>query len=94
MISTSGFQSGAVRYAEVHGIALWQICNQYIKHITAFAYKSTVEAMDIQHMMKRYLPRYFVMEWDCSADYPYTQIYPTKEMYTSARNKAREDLIE
>ena len=33
LISTSGFQSGAVEYAQKHGIALIQILDKYVMHI-------------------------------------------------------------
>lgn len=42
--------------------------------------------------VERYLPKYFVMEWDCEEDYPYDQIYPTPQMYQNARAKASENL--
>ncbi len=35
LISTSGFQSDAVKFAGVHGLSLWQICGREIKHIYA-----------------------------------------------------------
>ena len=88
IISTAGFQSGAVQYAEKHGIALWQVCNNYVKHICASADKRISDIMKLQLEVDRYLPKYFALEWDCSADYPYTQIYPTEKMQQDARNKA------
>ena len=38
LISTAGFQGGAVQYAKIHGIALWQVCENFIKHISNFLY--------------------------------------------------------
>lgn len=37
LMSTAGFQKGAVLYAKKHGIALWQICDSYIRHMSASA---------------------------------------------------------
>lgn len=92
LISTSGFQSGTVRYAQAHGIALWQICGQYIRHITASVGNYVSEAEKLQRMAEQLLPRYFVMEWDCSADYPYKQIYPTEAMYRDAMDQVLKQL--
>lgn len=91
LISTAGFQSGAVRFAEKHGIALWQVCNNYIRHFSSAASPNYSEAVKFQLLVEQYLPKYFMMEWDCVADYPYNQIYPTQEMYIAARKKVRED---
>ncbi len=90
LISTSGFQSGTVRYAQAHGIALWQICNWFIRHITASAGNHVSEAWKMERMAEQHLPWYFVIEWDCSADYPYAQIYPTKAMYRNASAPSRQ----
>ena len=42
--------------------------------------------------VEKYLPKYFMLEWDCVADYPYDEIYPTQEMYQIARDNARDNL--
>lgn len=47
--------------------------------------------MKYQFLVEQYLPKHFMMEWDCEADYPYTQIYPTEEMLKNARERAREN---
>ena len=92
LISTAGFQKGAVLYAEKHGIALWQICDNYIRHMSAASGREEyLRVKMFQSLVERYLPKYFMLEWDCSADYPYAQIYPTEEMYIEARRKAREN---
>ena len=89
IISTVGFQRGAVQYAEKHGIALWQICDNYIKHYSASADKHISDAMRFQLEVEAFLPKHFMWEWDCTADFPCAQIYPTEEMEQEARNKAR-----
>lgn len=84
LISTSGFQTDAVKYAEVHGIALWQICDVFIKHITASAGRDMPAWVEWEMAMERYLPKFFVKQWDCAADWPNKEIYPTTEMRRDA----------
>ena len=92
LISTSGFQSDAVKYAKAHGIALWQICDIYIKQYSNAASREISPAMMFQMEIEKNLPKYFMLEWDCALDYPYTEIFPTPEMYQEARDKARANL--
>ncbi len=94
IISTAGFQSGAVQYAEKHGISLWQVCNNYIKHISASVDKRIPDIMKLQLEVEKYLPKYFALEWDCSADYPYQQLYPTEKMQHDARTYVIKNLSE
>ncbi len=89
MISTSGFQKDAVKFAGVHGIALWQVCEEAIKHITNAMGVSIVQYMLVQ--LRDYLPKFFVLSWDCSCDYPFEQIYPTDEMRQKAIIQLREE---
>jgi len=92
VISTTGFQRGATQYAEKHGIALWQVCNDTIKHFCdcAFISEQFQEFHKLRFIASQYLPDYLALEWDCSADCPYTQIYPTKTMLRSVLKKAKE----
>lgn len=92
LISTSGFQRDAVKFAKAHGIALWQVFDNRIKHISNSASREIPLAMVWQMEVEHYLPKYFVMEWDCEEDYPYDVIYPTPQMYQNARAKASENL--
>lgn len=94
IISTSGFQTGAVQYAEKHGIALWQVFDNYIKHISASANNQISDNIKLQLVAEKHLPKYFIMEWDYSLDYPLEQIYPTKEMQQDAWKKATKELKE
>lgn len=91
LISTAGFQTGATLYAKKHGIALWQICDNCIKHFSMSGSTGYFERMRFRLEIEKYLPKHFVLQWDCSADYPYTQIYPTTQMYKDARKMAREN---
>lgn len=88
LISTTGFQSGTVQFAKAHGIALWQICDSSVRHITNSGSKSLTDEMKFQLHTEQYLPRYFMLEWDCDMDYPCDQIYPTEEMRKAAMEKA------
>ncbi len=92
IISTSGFQTGAVQYAEKHGIALWQVFDNYIKHISASANNQMSDYMKLQLEAEKHLPKYFIMEWDYSLDYPITQLYPTEEMQQEAWKEAIKQL--
>ena len=87
LISTSGFQSDAVKYANVHGIALWQVCDLMIKHISASANHEIPQYILYQLEMAQYLPKYIMMVWDCQVDFPYQELYPTQEMYAQARKR-------
>lgn len=91
VMSTSGFQSGAVQFAEAHGIALLQIVDRMVKHITNSA-GSIADYQMISSLMNRYLPKYFVVKWDCAYDYPYEEVYPTPKMYKTAKEKVKNAL--
>lgn len=95
VISTVGYQSGAVKFAKEHGIALWQICDRIIKHISNSANPSKPpQILLFQFEAEKYLPKYYMMEWDCAADYPYHELYPTQDMYRAAFEKASKSLRE
>ena len=85
IISTSGFQTGEVQYAEKHGIALWQVFDSYIKHISASADNQISDYMKLQLEAEKHLPKYFILEWDYSLDFLFTQIYPTEGMEKSSK---------
>ena len=89
LISTSGFQKDAVKFAGAHGIALWQIVDAQIKHISNSVGRDISLKMMLQMEMERHLPKYFMLEWDCEADFPYDEIYPTPKMYQQSINRAR-----
>lgn len=92
LISTAGFQSDAVKFAGEHGIALWQVCDCIIKRISASASPSLPSYVVLQLAAEAYLPKHFMLEWDCNADYPYHELYPTPEMYNEAYQKASLEL--
>lgn len=91
LISTTGFQKGAVQYAKMHGLTLWQLCDRSIRHVVASGHQEISENVKMELLAEQYLPKYFVMAWDCDLDYPYDRIYPTKEMYKAAIEKVKEN---
>lgn len=91
LISTTGFQSGAVQYAKMHGLTLWQLFDRRISHIVALSHQEVSDNMKIRLLAEQYLPKYFMMAWDCDMDSPCDRIYPTKEMYRAAIEKAIEN---
>lgn len=91
LISTTGFQKGAVQYAKKHGITLWQAFDNWVKPIVASGRPEFSNKLKLQIFAKQYLPRYFVMEWDCNTNHPIDRIYPTMEMYRAAIEKAKEN---
>lgn len=93
LISTTGFQSGATKYAQKHGIALWQICDEYIRQVSASANHPNDYDLLFKMLVSKQLPKYFVWEWDLEHDFPGEDIYPTQDMKKVAREKARNELL-
>lgn len=91
IISTSGFQSGTVQFAKAHGISLWQIVDNQVIGVVDSGHQMSPAEMQFQLQVEKYLPRYVMMEWDCDVDYPLKRIYPTREMYQNAIEKAKEN---
>lgn len=87
LISTSGFQSDAVKYAEAHGIALWQVCDVLIKRLTASAEREMPLFVKLEIALEQYLPKYFMVQWNCTSDWPDEEIYPTTKMRKGAFEK-------
>ena len=94
IISTSGFQKDAVTYAQIHGIALWQIVDTFIRHFTNSVRREPSPQMEWVLAVDHFLPKYFVAEWDYELDWPSNEIYPTPQMYKIAKEKAKEYLKE
>lgn len=78
LISTSGFQSGAAKYAKVHGIALIQIMDKYVRHVQNSA-RPRREMLDkLLIKWHNYLPNYVAMEYD-EYGFPMEDIYPSRD---------------
>lgn len=86
LISTSGFQSGAAKYAKEHGIALWQIMDHTVRHIQNSFCSDPDEIILMQLKWRKYMPKIVVCEYD-EYDYPMYEIFPTKSMVEKAREK-------
>ncbi len=93
LISTTGFQSGATKYAQKHGIALWQICDEYIRQFSASANRPHDYELKFRMLLSKHLPKYFVWEWDLERDFPGDDIFPTQDMKIEAEEKARKELL-
>lgn len=86
LISTSGFQSGAIKYAKEHGITLLQIFDKDVIHI-----QNSVEVKkDIIYKMERelflHMPQYYAYEWD-EYDFPSVKIYPSEQFVRNTQQK-------
>lgn len=89
MISTCGFQSGAVEYAKKHGIALLQIMDKNVLCIMA-AVRPTNEAQQQKIQLAaewyRKMPKYYAKEYT-TTDFPDKTIYPTQKMIETIRQE-------
>lgn len=90
LISTSGFQSGAIDFAKEHGISLWKIYDNVINHVVAGGSQDLQQSKKLQLAAESYLPKYFVAEIDSESSYPVKRIYPTEKMCKSAMKEAQE----
>ena len=89
MISTCGFQSGAYEYAKKHGIALLQIIDKNVMHITnAFRPKTKDQEQKDYLMLDWYnrMPKYYVKEY-ATMDFTEKTIYPTPKMIDKIREE-------
>lgn len=74
-ISTSGYQSGAIKYAKEHGITLLQIFDKQVMHIqNSFM---SEERMRLRFEVIRKLPDYYAYIIDDNG-LPFEKVYPTK----------------
>jgi len=79
LISSSGFQSGAIERAIKDGIALLQIIDKNIMHITASLPKKNDNRM-LEYYKKS--PPYYALQYTGEvSDFPDKKIYPTPSMY-------------
>jgi predicted helicase len=87
LISTSGFQKGAIKRAEKNGIALLQIMDKEIRFVRA----SLPTELDEQYAeYVRQSSPYFVFQY--CGDFPNKQIYPTESMEAELRAKLKKNL--
>ena len=85
VITTCGFQSGAVQFAEKHGIALAQMMGSFIQYIRNSLYEPPPDRVRFERELYQRLPKYIAVLWDYELDFPVEKIYPTKAMIEEAR---------
>ena len=85
VISTAGFQKGAVEYARVHGIALIQVFNKSLRFVTMSANRKIGEEKKLY--MNLY-PDYYAATFS-ENDIPDIIVYPTEKMLEEIRCSLR-----
>lgn len=89
LISTSGFQSGAIKRAEKNGIALIQIMDKNIRFIRA---SLPIKQDDRYNEFIKLHPPYFALLYSGElANFPDKQIYPTISMVNELKQKIIND---
>ena len=84
LLSTSGFQSGAIQFAKSHGIALIQVSDKSIDFYSASANNSDlVEIIEKRRFME--YPKYVAKEI-VDENYVAIRVYPTDKMLTDIHN--------
>lgn len=76
LIASSGFQSGAIKYAKAHGIALLQIVNGEIMTIQGATRQSKVYLCIVP-------PKYICLLYDLDIEFPLIQITPSNNQKIS-----------
>lgn len=89
LISTSGFQSGAVKYAKEHGIALIQI---FSKSVRFFQMSASREIDEAYLMFQQLYPRYYACEYD-EYGFPMQEVYPSKEQLREIHSAIKDKLL-
>ena len=85
VISTAGFQKGAVEYAKAHGIALIQIFDKYLMFISNSANSDMEKRNSIKYQL---CPDYYAMTID-EYGIQIETIYPTERMRKEIALKAQ-----
>lgn len=79
LLSTSGFQSGAIQYARVHGIALIRMGEQKAEFYSHSNGKQECDVDDPFLYGERHMPPYFAIDCTFESDEP-RRVYPTGTM--------------
>ena len=77
LLSTSGFQSGAIQYAKVHGIALIRVEDYHFEYLSHSNGQLENDDDDPFLYAEKNMPPYVAFE--CTDDEP-RKIYPTRAM--------------
>ena len=79
LLSTSGFQSGAIQYARAHGIALIRMGDQKVEFYSHSNGKQECDEDDPFLYGERHMPPYFAIDCTFESDEP-RRVYPTGTM--------------
>ena len=79
LLSTSGFQSGAIQYAKVHGIALIRVEDYRFEYLSHSSGKSDNDDDDPFLYAEKHMPPYIAFECTSDAAEP-RKVYPTRSM--------------
>ena len=79
LLSTSGYQSGAVQYAKKHGIALYQL---YDKYFQGYSFSNGEDKTKKEYIISNFdkcRPKFSICEW-IGPNRMGKEIYPTEKM--------------
>lgn len=79
LLSTCGFQSGAVEYAKVHGIALIQVYDYRCEHLSHSSSPNEESNNDPFLYAEKHMPPYVAIDWISDSDES-RKVYPTRAM--------------
>lgn len=79
LLSTSGFQSGAIKYAKEHGVALIRVEDYHFEYLSHSSGKSENDDNDPFLYAEKHMPPYEAFDYTADGDEP-KKIYPTREM--------------
>ena len=92
LLSTSGFQSGAIQYAKVHGIALIRVDDYHFEYLSHSNGQQENDDNDPFLYAEKNMPPYVAFE--CTTNEEPRKIYPTtamtKELYLEMNKKVKE----
>ncbi len=94
IISTAGYQSGAVDFAKEHKIALVSIIDREVYFITNSSSLPDPLMIKVQLAYRNKLPKHFGFLWDYDLKFPSIMIYPSSEMKETAKKEVIEEFAD
>lgn len=79
LISTSDFQSGAIEYGRIHGIALIKVENYHFEYLSHSSGSAKSDENDPFIYAETHMPPYVALDCTAEAKEP-VKVYPTKQM--------------
>ena len=79
LLSTSGFQSGAIKYAKEHGIALIHVEDYHFEYLSHSSGQQQNVDNDPFLYVETHMPPYVAFDYTADTEEP-LKIYPTREM--------------